>query len=201
MTAAARPALARVRRLARHLFTLCSAASLVLCVTVCVLWVRSYSVCDAITNVYVRAVPFAYDSDLVFYSEWYDVVHCRGHVSVIYGHPEQGAPGSPAHDSYPASDATPDHLLRPHERRLLGFRYNDDFYLSIPDYALALLFGVLPIASAVRMLRRRRRGHLGLCARCGYDLRATPACCPECGTTSAPAEEVTWAAVTVRGGR
>ena len=31
-----------VRRLARHLRTLCSAASLLLCVAVCVLWPRSY---------------------------------------------------------------------------------------------------------------------------------------------------------------
>src|SRR5687768_10735645 len=31
-----------MRRLARHLFTLCSAVSLVLCVAVCVLWVRSH---------------------------------------------------------------------------------------------------------------------------------------------------------------
>ena len=31
-----------MRRLARHLFTLCSAVSLVLCVAVCALWVRSY---------------------------------------------------------------------------------------------------------------------------------------------------------------
>src|SRR5688500_3518894 len=32
-----------MRRLARWLFTLCSALSLLLCVAVCVLWVRSYS--------------------------------------------------------------------------------------------------------------------------------------------------------------
>lgn len=37
-----------MRRLARWLFTLCSAASLVLCVAACVLWVRSYSVADRV---------------------------------------------------------------------------------------------------------------------------------------------------------
>src|SRR6188768_485090 len=31
-----------MRRLARHLFTLCSAVSLLLCVAVCALWVQSY---------------------------------------------------------------------------------------------------------------------------------------------------------------
>src|SRR4051794_3212026 len=38
----------RMRRLARHLFTLCSAASLLLCVVVCVLWVRSYGEWDSL---------------------------------------------------------------------------------------------------------------------------------------------------------
>jgi hypothetical protein len=42
-----------------------------------------------------------------------------------------------------------------------------------------------PLAYGVALLRRRRRVRKGCCPTCGYDLRATPARCPECGAVPA----------------
>lgn len=53
-------------------------------------------------------------------------------------------------------------------------------HYALPTAATA----ILPVAWFVQ-LRRRNGGHVpGLCARCGYDLRASPGRCPECGTVS-----------------
>jgi hypothetical protein len=56
--------------------------------------------------------------------------------------------------------------------------------LAVPHWMLALLAALLPARQAAQLFgRRRTRSQAGLCHRCGYDLRATPDRCPECGMT------------------
>jgi hypothetical protein len=58
------------------------------------------------------------------------------------------------------------------------------YWLILPCWMAAALFALLPAHRTRAVLRRRRaarRAKAGLCIRCGYDLRATPGRCPECG--------------------
>lgn len=51
---------------------------------------------------------------------------------------------------------------------------------------IALLLATVAKASHAERRRAHRRA-AGLCPACGYDLRATPGRCPECGRTPTPA--------------
>ena len=63
--------------------------------------------------------------------------------------------------------------------------FNNDFppawAIQIPLWLPSLLFGLLLWLSYIP--RRRKRKKLGLCIKCGYDLRASKERCPECGST------------------
>jgi hypothetical protein len=57
--------------------------------------------------------------------------------------------------------------------------------IRVPYWSLALILGVAPTARVANIVRSRRCRRRGLCHVCGYDLRASPERCPECGTTPA----------------
>jgi hypothetical protein len=67
------------------------------------------------------------------------------------------------------------------ERQIM--RYTLDYaVLAVPYWPLLLATGLAPALWLRGRMRRRGRILGGRCARCGYDLRATPGRGPECGT-------------------
>lgn len=101
----------------------------------------------------------------------------------------------------------PDPMRVPDLTRLhsvLGVRYAEGWAgrpaptaTGPPDYRLLLVpvwypllaFAVAPALWLVREWKHRKarqRGASGLCPACGYDLRASPDRCPECGNGSRP---------------
>jgi hypothetical protein len=91
------------------------------------------------------------------------------------------------------------HLKHFWQRR--GFNYSSDGPMSrdgrmghhvaaVPLWFMVQTTAVLPALWIAQFRRRRillRRAAEGWCLACGYDLRATPDRCPECGAMPAPA--------------
>jgi hypothetical protein len=51
--------------------------------------------------------------------------------------------------------------------------------------ALVVACSLAAVVPALALVRYRRRAESGQCGMCGYDLRATPGRCPECGAVTA----------------
>ena len=63
--------------------------------------------------------------------------------------------------------------------------FEDRLDVCVPNWCPAVLT-FCPVALWVwRSRRSRHRGRAGHCPSCGYDLRATPERCPECGAVPA----------------
>ncbi|HVT89441.1 MAG TPA: hypothetical protein VHD56_11355 [Tepidisphaeraceae bacterium] len=66
-----------------------------------------------------------------------------------------------------------------------GFDYQKSvghYRVLIPLWVLWLFASILPICWLLKAYRTWKRIVEGRCLACGYDLRATPDRCPECGT-------------------
>jgi hypothetical protein len=105
------------------------------------------------------------------------------------GAPTTAFPNAGVHfDTSPADGAITDSSLPLGWRRQQQINYPDfavvRSFVFVSFWLLCVAGAVLPGICLVRAWRRRWRGRLGVCPFCGYDLRATPDRCPECGAVS-----------------
>jgi hypothetical protein len=165
----------------RRLYTFCSAGSLLLCAAVCVLWVDSYRFHTSVSNATeTRTCSLVSAAGSVVFSS---LDYTEGGDGLTWGR-------RPAYDL--ASLFPPDWFM---EMNDFGFAFtrkevefvNPDgsktviWNVVLPHWLLACASGVMPLVYGVARMRRKWRCYQGRCAACGYDLRASPERCPECG--------------------
>jgi hypothetical protein len=157
-----------------------------LCVAVCVLWVRSYHVADAWTwdRLGARVILASANGQL-----WWERIRWSTGAGVTLA-------GRPGYGATPPNAVRLEDKLPP-SRELGGFRWTYEDWdprtpgaivfelLAIPNWWIAVATAILPGLALLARWRRRRRTLPGLCPHCGYDLRATPDRCPECGAIPA----------------
>jgi hypothetical protein len=173
----------------RHAFSVAALMSLLLCVATAVLWVRSYRT----------------DDRYGFHHGW-TVRSYIGGVHVVRGYYF----ASWGYESFPVGFFPPVYWCTEYpldeigwERwgfavakgRQLSLGIGDDpatdvQYIAmtavvVPYWFIVTVFLVAPAIWIFARARRRRALRQGRCPTCGYDLRATPDRCPECGTIPA----------------
>lgn len=188
----------------RRLFNLTAFASLILCATSITLWVRMYPYASHGLN-WMWKSPDQLQSGIYSVSVFAGVLNLwwldRQYVDRAGFDQEARPPWQGEgwnfdfhHFSFTRADPLPFW-----ERFNFSFhRQSNDFLyfqqraagFTVPMWFVVLLTAILPALAVTLELRTRRRERWlarGLCPDCGYDLRATPERCPECGRTPASA--------------
>jgi hypothetical protein len=193
----------------RRIFNAIAVVSLVLCVFTLAMWVRSGFASDWVA--YARPTQhllgYAHDEAIVgtergFVTVTIGGVDCMDAESAAWlkrSGPLHGCPLGLTKGSKTFEGFTLDSF------RLSGFRQGSfrgtarepsgvERYGSTIEVPLwfILLVTSLPLQARLlwRQWERHRYSMVGLCRKCGYDLRATPDRCPECGTIPKEAEAV-----------
>jgi hypothetical protein len=175
-----------MRRLARHLFALCSAVSLVLCVAVCVLWVRSVDRLEAIGRNEIHASTAGAPGGA---RQFWELRSEEGKIALDLGTSQAFA--SPARFPSPGyyvqrrliGPGGWQGVVRAIGEGLLGFQLFHATYnvprgspaqyhvtragAALPDGVLAVLLLVLPWRDLVARRRARQRARKGQCVACG----------------------------------
>ena len=169
----------------RRLLNLLTALSLLLCVAVVALWVRSYFVTEVAG--WGRVGHGAGAGRLRVYG----VGSGRGRVVlvVVDSAPSELNPEY-ARGFYLREPPAEVERDRPHLSvwNRMGFFLLErpENGVILPMWLLAVAAMALPVCRATAWRRARKRRLTGHCPGCGYDLRATPGRCPECGTAPPP---------------
>ena len=166
----------------RTLSIIATAISLLLLCAVTVLWVRSYSVCDMISC----------SSGKSFMSV--HLVRGRVYFQTYPDKPLKTFPDDWGHHSSSAASfidaVSPGAGVLGFDQAVINMGFMGSTWRErwtvVPYYALLVLSAILPAWTALRWRYLRKRVRRGLCPACGYDLRASPEHCPECGTLAMP---------------
>ena len=201
------PRLCKIYCVKRRLFNLLAGLSLLLCLAISAMWVRSYWVCDGFlraSNGSASLGRLAWGKVNVLTVEKVDLpkpiplqyvrwkyVYDGGDYWLAPGAFSVGwEPGSEMHFLGFLTDRGEQDFPRRDKLGQIDFQQRPFTRIAIP-YWPALVLTAWPVwmqiprmaRSSVSRLRCRHHRLLnGLCPICGYDLRATPNRCPECGT-------------------
>ena len=187
--------------MARRLFTLLSALSLLLCMATVVLWVRSYYVGDSV--LWNPLDPQGHGARWRLYEVMSGTGLLRVQGTTLRAKPYSYLDGwrkpewryvreHPNHPTWGSTAPTLADRLGFAYRRSVRWTGDEDdritFDICVPAWLPVLVFSLMPAAWFTRAWRARKRSNRngrGLCPSCRYDLRATPGRCPECGTAAA----------------
>jgi hypothetical protein len=171
-----------------RLFTLLVAFSLLLFLMICILWLRSYRSQEKLTWITVDG----------YRSVW----TAKGSLEIsLFQSQNSYKPSETAGPKYSSDMPNPpfngllfldfDYPLATFDWQHAGFAWHQVRETRfgrlhavgfVPFWSVALLTALLPAIWIAHRFRFHNRQNSGLCANCGYDLRATPERCPECGS-------------------
>lgn len=166
----------------RRLFAGVSVLALILCLAMVGLWVRSYWVADAFSYSQSQWSVFMESGGGQFRFEHVQAMPERDYVGYSgFSHSTDRADGPiRLGQRMPGSRS---HFDRWGFWIVTGERWGDYHYSAfVPAWFVLMLLLSAPaywLLGPRRQLKRWRK--LGRCERCGYDLRASPERCPECG--------------------
>ena len=157
----------------RRIFNAIAVLSAVLCVGTVVLWVRGFTAFDV----------------LFWCSPKTNVTYYAGHRDgrCWLGWRQRAMADEPGFSYFSMRRTASSKIPEGSHREFAGVHWAGrsnpsipELYLAVPALYVVVLLALLPIWAVYRRVQTRQFSQ-GRCRNCGYDLRATPDRCPECG--------------------